>query len=102
MLFCKVKINFKSCFYFHLKATNLFMKILDAEVHEGTLVVALENLALWASKFGREAPEKFIVGIAKGVGQASSSVLVQTSYLCCLQAAVNSFSTVDQVRIYET
>lgn len=73
------------------------MKILETEVHEGTLIVALESFALWASKFGRELPPNFVEGISKGISQASSTVQVQTSYLTCFQIGIASCQTFDQV-----
>ena len=35
-------------------ATRLFVKVLETEAHEGTLVMALEMLAAWANKISNE------------------------------------------------
>ena len=39
-------------------ATRLFVKVLETEAHEGTLVMALEMLAAWANKFSNEIPAR--------------------------------------------
>jgi hypothetical protein len=73
---------------------------LESEVHEGTLVVALENLTLWAAKFVQEIPVKFIEWIPKGMAVKSATPAIRSAYLQCLFAALGtSSSSYDQVLI---
>jgi hypothetical protein len=67
-------------------------------VHEGTLILALENFSLWASKFGQEIPAKFVEWIPKGMALKSSTPAVRSAYLQCLYAALGSTSNFDQVK----
>lgn len=41
-------------------AANLFIKVLEVEVHEKTLCHTLEMLALWGAKFYNEIPKNVI------------------------------------------
>ena len=79
------------------QATDHFIKILESEVHEGTLVVAIENLALWAAKFGQEIPPKFVDWFPKGMALKSSTPAVRSAYLVCFYSALGSAPTFDQV-----
>lgn len=77
-------------------ATDHFIKILESEVHEGTLIMALENLSMWAAKFGRDIPQKFIEWIPKGMALKSSTAGVRSAYLQCLYGALVSSASFDQ------
>jgi hypothetical protein len=80
-----------------VQATDHFVKILETEVHEGTLVLALDNLSLWAAKFAHDIPPKFIEWVPKGMALKSSTPAVRSAYLLCLYAALASSGSFDQV-----
>ena len=61
------------------------MKIFENEVHEGTLVHALECLQVWLNKSpGREVPQAFIDWIPKAMALKSVTSNVRTAYFTCL------------------
>ena len=67
------------------KATEHFVKIFENEVHEGTLVHALECLQVWLNKSpGREVPQAFIDWIPKAMALKSVTSNVRTAYFTCL------------------
>lgn len=41
-------------------AANLFIKVLEVEVHEKTLCHTLDMLALWGAKFYNEVPKNLV------------------------------------------
>lgn len=41
-------------------AANLFIKVLEIEVHERTLCHTLDMLALWGAKFYNEVPKNLV------------------------------------------
>jgi hypothetical protein len=61
------------------------------------LVVAIENLSLWAAKYGQEIPAKFVDWFPKGMALKSSTPAVRSSYLICLYSALGSMPSFDQV-----
>jgi len=71
-------------------ATNHFVKILETEAHEGTLVTALEMLASWAAKFSNEIPAKLIAWFPKGMALKTTTSAVRCGYLLCLASALHS------------
>ncbi|XP_071945406.1 stalled ribosome sensor GCN1-like [Antedon mediterranea] len=65
-------------------ALELFPPYLQAEVHEGTLVHALQMMSLWCKKFHNEVPTKFIEFFKKAVSLKTSTVLVRQGYILCM------------------
>ncbi|KAL0272371.1 UNVERIFIED_CONTAM: hypothetical protein PYX00_005366 [Menopon gallinae] len=64
-------------------ATEHFMKVLETEVHEKTLIFALEMLSKWGSKF-TQVPKKLIDWFEKGMGLKTSTPAVRTAYIDCM------------------
>ena len=89
--------DFKIIISISFQATEHFVKILEIEVHEATLILALENFSLWASKFGQDIPVKFVEWIPKGMALKSSTPAVRSAYLLCLYAALGTSINFDQV-----
>ncbi|KAJ9595704.1 hypothetical protein L9F63_013117, partial [Diploptera punctata] len=67
-------------------AADHFIKVLDVEVHEKTLIQALEMLSLWCAKFSNEVPKKLMDWLKKGPGLKTSTAAVRTSYIECMSA----------------
>lgn len=49
-------------------ATEHFLKVLETEVHEKTLIHALEMLSKWGAKF-TQVPKKLIDWFGKGISK---------------------------------
>ncbi|XP_014262100.1 eIF-2-alpha kinase activator GCN1 [Cimex lectularius] len=74
-----------------------FVKILEVEVHEKTLVHCLEMMSLWCAKFTTSVPDNVIAWLEKGIGLKSSTLLVRISYIetmsvCCRSATASQTS----------
>ncbi|KAI0222670.1 eIF-2-alpha kinase activator GCN1 [Lamellibrachia satsuma] len=67
--------------------TGYFIPILQQEVHEGTLVMALATLSLWCAKFTTEVPTKLTEWFKKGIGLKMSTSAVRNAYIQCMSAA---------------
>lgn len=65
----------------YMIAVESLTKVLETEVHDGTLIVALENLALWLTKYPVEVPVPFLNWLPKGLELKSSTTGVRCSYL---------------------
>ena len=70
-----------------LKASQYMIKILSSEVHEGTLIHALDSLQTWF-KHIREFPSEFVDWIPKGLALKSITSGVRSAYLSCLLEAL--------------
>ena len=71
-------------------ATKKFVKFLQEESHEATLITALEQLASWAKKYTKTLPEELVAWIPKGLTDKNSSSPVKCGYLMCLASGLNS------------
>ena len=72
-------------------ATSHFIKVLETEVHEGTLLVALNSLGMWVEKFrDGNVPKSFLEWIPKGLALKSSTSPVRQAYLQCIQLAIDA------------
>ncbi|KAJ4427091.1 hypothetical protein ANN_24706 [Periplaneta americana] len=67
-------------------AADHFIKVLESEVHEKTLIQALEMLSLWCAKFSNEVPKKIMEWLKKGPGLKTSTAAVRTAYIECMSA----------------
>ncbi|TRY72261.1 hypothetical protein TCAL_11937 [Tigriopus californicus] len=65
----------------YLIAVESLTKVLETEVHDGTLIVTLENLALWLTRYPVEVPMPFFNWFPKGLELKSSTTGVRCSYL---------------------
>nr|CAD7433309.1 unnamed protein product [Timema monikensis] len=70
-------------------AADHFIKVLDTEVHEKTLIHALEVFSLWCTKFSNEVPNKVLDWLKKGPGLKTSTAGVRTAYIGCMSACFN-------------
>eukprot|EP00092_Neocalanus_flemingeri_P021121 GFUD01022885.1.p1 GENE.GFUD01022885.1~~GFUD01022885.1.p1 ORF type:complete len:401 (-),score=126.99 GFUD01022885.1:264-1466(-) len=71
-------------------ATKLYVKFLEVEAHEGTLVTALEMLANWAAKYSNQIPEQFISWFPKGMALKTTTSGVRSAYLVCLACSLHT------------
>eukprot|EP00105_Crassostrea_gigas_P037138 XP_019921286.1 PREDICTED: eIF-2-alpha kinase activator GCN1 [Crassostrea gigas] len=64
-----------------------FLPLLQSEVHEGTLVTALNMMSLWCAKFYTNVPDKLIEWFKKGISLKTSTSAVRNAYLYCMNAS---------------
>ncbi|XP_033358048.1 eIF-2-alpha kinase activator GCN1 [Bombus vosnesenskii] len=62
-------------------ACEHFIKVLETEVHEKTLIYALEMMALWSNKFTNNVPKCVIDAFKKGMNAKTSTAAVRTAYI---------------------
>ncbi|GAB6030116.1 hypothetical protein CHUAL_005795 [Chamberlinius hualienensis] len=67
-------------------AAKEFTKILEQEVHEGTLMHTLSMLSLWCARITTEAPSILIDWFNKGIGLKTSTATVRNCYFSCMLA----------------
>ncbi|XP_071447058.1 stalled ribosome sensor GCN1 [Hetaerina americana] len=65
-------------------AADHFIKVLQSEVHEGTLIQALDMFSLWCAKFSNDVPNNVLEWFKKGPTLKTSTVAVRTSYIQCM------------------
>lgn len=70
--------------------TELFVKMLDTEIHEKVLCQGLEMFSLWAIHLTRELPQKYIDVFKKGMESKSATQFVRVSYLQWLLACLEN------------
>nr|BAN20950.1 translational activator gcn1 [Riptortus pedestris] len=71
-------------------AVEHFIKILETEVHEKTLVHCLEMMSLWCSKFVTEVPTTVLSWLEKGFALKTSTCPVRTAYIGVMSACCQS------------
>ncbi|XP_046688091.1 eIF-2-alpha kinase activator GCN1-like [Homalodisca vitripennis] len=69
-----------------ISAAEHFIKVLEIEAHEKTLIQALEMWSLWCAKFTNQTPPKVISWLSKGIGLKTSTSGVRTAYIECMAA----------------
>ncbi|XP_008548705.1 eIF-2-alpha kinase activator GCN1 [Microplitis demolitor] len=62
-------------------ACNHFIKVLDTEVHEKTLIHALEMMSLWCQKFTGDVPKNIIEAFKKAMNAKTSTTGLRTAYI---------------------
>ncbi|CAG5089337.1 Similar to Gcn1: eIF-2-alpha kinase activator GCN1 (Mus musculus) [Cotesia congregata] len=62
-------------------ACGHFIKVLDTEVHEKTLIHALEMMSLWCQKFSAEVPKNIIETFKKAMNAKTSTTGLRTAYI---------------------
>ncbi|XP_011149210.1 eIF-2-alpha kinase activator GCN1 [Harpegnathos saltator] len=62
-------------------ACEHFVKVLETEVHEKTLIHALEMMALWSKKFSSNVPKSVVDAFKKGMAAKTSTAAVRTAYI---------------------
>lgn len=62
-------------------ACGHFIKVVETEVHEKTLIHALEMMTLWCGKFVNQVPKSVIETFKKGMAAKSSTAGVRTAYI---------------------
>ncbi|KMQ96025.1 translational activator gcn1 [Lasius niger] len=62
-------------------ACEHFVKVLETEVHEKTLIQALEMMALWSKKFSSALPKIVVDAFKKGMAAKTSTAAVRTAYI---------------------
>ncbi|XP_050428073.1 eIF-2-alpha kinase activator GCN1 isoform X2 [Adelges cooleyi] len=61
-----------------------FIKVLDSEMHEKTLIHAIQMLTLWRSSFKKTITKTLIAWFSKGYNKKSSVMTVKLAYLECM------------------
>ena len=80
-----------------VKVTEHFVKIFESEVHEGTLVHALDCLQTWFLKSqDRQVPQVFIDWLPKGLALKSITSKVRTAYFSCLFSSLLNASSANK------
>ena len=69
---------------------ELLVKVLDSELHEGTLLKAVHVLQVWAAKFHQALPKAMMDAFNKGMSSKTSTAPIRTAYIRCLSSALNS------------
>ena len=71
-------------------ATGYFVKVLETEVHEGTLLSALESLGAWIERYrDGNVPQILLDWIPKGLALKSSTSNVRQAYLHCIHTSIS-------------
>ncbi|ELU01733.1 hypothetical protein CAPTEDRAFT_190553, partial [Capitella teleta] len=65
---------------------EMFIPVLQQEVHEGTLLQALAQMSLWCAKFTTEVPDKLMQWFKTGFALKSSTTAVRAAYIQCMDA----------------
>ncbi|XP_072271584.1 stalled ribosome sensor GCN1 [Pyxicephalus adspersus] len=73
-----------SCQELSRTVSELFIPFLQQEVHEGTLIHAVEVLSQWCQKFTTEVPKKLIEWFQKAPSLKTSTSGVRHSYFQCM------------------
>nr|XP_031848654.1 eIF-2-alpha kinase activator GCN1 isoform X2 [Nomia melanderi] len=68
-------------------ACKHFIKVLESEVHEKTLIHALEMMALWSNKFVNNVPKSVIDAFKEGMNAKTSTSAVRIAYIKLLFSA---------------
>ncbi|KAK2714491.1 hypothetical protein QYM36_008896 [Artemia franciscana] len=68
-----------------VNVANQFIKILTTEVHEGTLIEALNALSNWTARFSDLIPNSLIETFKKGVAMKTATAPVRTAYFICME-----------------
>jgi hypothetical protein len=71
-------------------ATGHFVTFLEAETHEGSLVLALEQLAAWAARYTNCLPPQLVAWLPKGLALRSTTSPVRSAYLLLLASALHT------------
>ncbi|KAF7989110.1 hypothetical protein HCN44_007420 [Aphidius gifuensis] len=58
-----------------------FIKVLDTELHEKTLIYSLEMMSLWTKKFNNQVPKNIIDSFKKGMTAKNSTPSIRTAYI---------------------
>ena len=69
-------------------AITEFAKILESEVHEGTMLSALESCSLWMAKLTGGVTTRFLDFFPKGMSAKAATSNVRAGYLTCLGSAL--------------
>ncbi len=78
-----------------------FIKLLEAEAHEGTILAALESLHIWLTKFHttNELPAAFVSWIStKALSLKTTTSSVKSAYLQCFYEGLASTQSVDNAK----
>ncbi len=83
-------------------ATEHFVKILESEVHEGTLNQALASLMLWATRFTATIPKSLMEMFKKGMTLKTATPAVRTGYIRCMAASLHGESLPQGIELIPT
>lgn len=83
-------------------AAEHFIKVLDSEVHEGTLNQALSALLLWTARFTAEIPKTLLDHFKKGMISKTATPSVRTNYIRCMSASLHGTSLPQGIELIPT
>ncbi|XP_065343673.1 stalled ribosome sensor GCN1 isoform X1 [Cloeon dipterum] len=81
---CTNAVTGSSVHQLSCKAADNFIKVLDSEIHEGTLIKVLEMYSLWCGKFANTVPKDVVEWFVKGPELKTSTSAVRTAYIECM------------------
>ena len=71
-------------------ATKLFVKFLQDETHEATVICGLEQLSHWSAHYTTTVPEELITWVTKALSDKNSSSQVKCAVLMCLSTSIHT------------
>ena len=83
-------------------ATEHFVKVLETEVHEGTLNQALASLLLWTTRFTNAIPKSLMDMFKKGLTLKTATPAVRTAYIRCMAASLHGESLPQGIELIPT
>ena len=83
-------------------AADLFVKILESEVHEGTLNQTLAALSIWTARFTAAVPKSLMEAFKKGSTLKTATAAVRTSYIRCMSASLHGESLTQGAELIPT
>lgn len=83
-------------------ASEHFVKVLETEVHEGTINQALSALQLWTTRFTTAIPKSLMEMFKKGMTLKTATPSIRTSYIRCMAASLHGESLPQGVELIPT
>lgn len=81
------------------EAADHFIKVLESEVHEGTLLAALDVLSVWTSRFNGPISKSLMDLFKKSLTLKTSTAAIRTSYIKCMSCALHGESLAQGVEL---
>lgn len=83
-------------------ASEHFIKVLESEVHEGTINQALSALLMWTTRFTAAIPKSLMEMFKKGMTLKTATASIRTGYIKCMSASLHGESLPQGVELIPT
>lgn len=83
-------------------AAEYFVKVLESEVHEGTLSQALTSLLSFAKRFTAALPKSLMEFFKKGMSMKSATPAIRTGIIRCMAASLHGENLAQGVELVPT